>query len=155
MLSLPSLYGLTRLELLLYDSQSAERALSVGTTLSGLTKLKQLTIDMAWQSSKLCHRDCLALTHLRALTSLVLRGVQDAVDDTVAVALACNLTQLRHLDLSGSAMRSDTPMPALASLRHLTQITLPRSEYSYRNDNRELLQWQRRGAGLPELIVLQ
>lgn len=71
----------------------------------------------------------------------------------VAVALACNLPELRHLDLTKCGIQSDTPMPAFAQLHHLTKLVLTGNR-GWHSKNVAQLQRQRRAAGLSDVLVL-
>lgn len=121
--------------------------------LTELTKLQQLRLEVVGQGM-LQSRDCLHLMHLRDLTSLALCHVLRAVDDMVAVTLACNLPELRFLDLTACAIITDTPMPAFVQLRHLTKIVLTANS-GCNNPIVAQLQQQRRAAGLPSVIVMK
>jgi hypothetical protein len=83
-------------------------------SLAGLTRLRDLTIS---SHSCLVPGDALALT---ALTRLQLASTGSAVDDVVASALACSLTQLCSLDLWGCALGG---LACLAPIAHLSQLT--------------------------------
>jgi hypothetical protein len=86
-------------------------------SLAGLTRLRDLTIS---SHSCLVPGDALALTALTSLTRLQLASTGSAVDDVVASALACSLTQLRSLDLRGCALGG---LACLAPIAHLSQLT--------------------------------
>lgn len=150
---LADLGGLTRLELCVFEQGSGSHGLQVCATLTQLTTLQRLRLDVVAQG-KVRGRDCSHLKGMGTLTSLALCNMRGAVDDTVAVALACNLQELRYLDLTGCAIHSDTPMPAFACMRHLTKLVLTGNRGSS-SDSVALFQRHRCAAGLPSVIVLK
>lgn len=151
---LADLCDLTRLELSVFQEGSgASHGLQVCAMLTALTTLQQLRLDVVGQGI-VRSRDCSHLKGMGTLTSLALRNMRGAVDDTVAVALACNLQELRYLDLTGCAIHSDTPMPAFACMRHLTKLVLTGNRGSS-SDSVALFQRHRCAAGLPSVIVLK
>lgn len=109
------------------------------------------------------HMDVLPL---RQLTHLALINLHQAVNDTVAVAIACNLTGLRVLDLTGAALTSNAALPAFAQLRHLTRLVLTgnpaaqQQQYAHQQQyapepfNLAQLKWLRQLSGLPEVQVV-
>jgi hypothetical protein len=153
LLCLPPLVGLTRLELTVFAEPS--KPLAVCGRLTRLTKLQQLRLELVGHG-KPKDRDCIHLLHLRSLTSLVLSGTQDAVDDMVAVTLPCTMPELRYLKLVRCVIKYDSAVPAFAQLRHLTKIVLlSNAGYSsaYTDNSISYLHWMRSAAGLPKLIV--
>lgn len=149
---LPNLHGLTRLELTVFGAGSSD-GMQVCANLVGLTKLQRLQLAFVG-AGRVAGRDCLHLIGMRALTSLVLDTMRGGVDDMVAVALACNLQELRHLDLNRCFIESDAAMPAFAQMRHLTKVVLTGNR-ACSKENLVVLQKHRRAAGLPHLIVLK
>lgn len=146
---LPSLCGLTSLELTVFSLPSY--SFKVCDDLTQLTKLQQLRLEHVGKG--IVHaRDCMQLLHLRKLTSLVLRDMWNAVDNMVAVTLACNMPELCYLDITGCQLKVDTAVPAFAQLQHLTKIVLSGNS-GYTDTSISLLHWQRSAAGLPKLIV--
>jgi hypothetical protein len=69
--------------------------------------------------------DALQLTALTNLTRLVLSNMHDGVGDAAAAAIASNLTQLRHLDLSWCELgRDGGDLAEVEKLVHLTELRL-------------------------------
>jgi hypothetical protein len=156
--SLSALTQLTRLELTLTDKPIIyhhQSSTPVCRNFAKLTRLRRLNLECVG-GGQLPQRDCLDLMQLHQLTSLTLNSVGKAVDDAVAVALACNMPQLCHLDLTQAGLSTDASMAALAQLRHLTRLVLTGNSV-ITNDKRCVtrLQRYRRMAGLPELVVLR
>jgi hypothetical protein len=90
--------------------------------LKGMTQLQELGVS--WWEGEVAARDCLHLTALTGLTGLSLDDLGDAVGDTVAVALAANLSQLCSLALSGCGLQTDAVLPVLAQRQHLRTVIL-------------------------------
>jgi hypothetical protein len=87
------------------------------------------------------------LSHLRALTQLMVRGEDDTAGLVGPVPAAVwQLTQLRHLDVSYLWQMEALP-DAISSMRHLTQLTIQNSGIA------ELP--HQLGAWLPQLQVLE
>lgn len=120
------LSGLTRLELRLVCHWEIDQPVFVCEYLSGLVDLRHLSLYCSGDTPHA--EDCLQLWRLSQLTHLTLHGMRLAVDDTVAVALGSNMPQLRHLDLTNCGVETQTALPALAGLRHLTQLVLTGNE---------------------------
>jgi hypothetical protein len=99
------------------DDDDAVAEVAACASLAGLTCLRDLTISAR---SQLVPGDALALTALTSLTGLRLACTGSAVDDVVASALACSLTQLCSLDLQGCALGV---LACLAPIAHLSQLT--------------------------------
>lgn len=73
--------------------------------------------------------DALHLSTLTGLTYLDLHHADKAVDELASVALACNLSQLRLLDISkGEVGAALACIPALAKLTSLTYLAVPEEE---------------------------
>jgi hypothetical protein len=87
-----------------------------------MTQLQEL--GLCWWEGEVAARDCLHLTALTGLTKLSLEDLGDAVGDTVAVALAANLSQLSSLELCGCGLKTDAVLPVLAQRRHLSSVFL-------------------------------
>ena len=117
-------HALTRLDVVLAvdDTQSAAAPVEVCHYLSGLTKLQSLRIK--WDEGHIAARDCMHLSSLRGITNLSLQYMDDAVDDTVAVALVANMPALRQLDLTHCGLRTDAVLPLLAQRPLLTRLEL-------------------------------
>jgi len=90
--------------------------------LAGLTKLQVLQLELL--EGDIAARDCMHLSSLSDLTHLELKYFEGAVDDTVAVALALSLPQLRHLDLTECGLQSDAVLAVLAQREQLTELHL-------------------------------
>lgn len=122
---------LTRLELDLAPeryTQQGQRS-EVCSFLSGLVSLRHLRLRWLWGNSNV-KQECLKLCRLSCLTYLSLCGAGQAVGDTVAAALASSLLSLRHLELSDCRVTSETVLPSMARLQHLTQLVLSRNGYA-------------------------
>lgn len=124
---------LTRLELDLaperYTQQGQRSDSEVCSFLSGLVSLRHLRLRWLWGNSNV-KQECLKLCQLSCLTYLSLCGAGQAVGDTVAAALASSLLSLRHLELSDCFVSSETVLPSMARLQHLTQLVLSRNGYA-------------------------
>jgi hypothetical protein len=92
---------------------------AVSPSLTGLSCLQDLCIA---PRSHLAEGDLLELTVLTGLTRLVLAGVE--VGDMAATALACNLQQLRDLDLQNCSLEGLVCVAAIAQLAELTELNL-------------------------------
>jgi hypothetical protein len=121
--------SLTKLHLAAYqvtqevDQPVAGNAVPVAacSRLTGLSRLRDLAIHCEWDDGPWLEKgDALALTALTGLTSLSLTSHGAALGDLEANALACNLTQLRYLNLSDNDLGS---MVCLAAIARLTQLT--------------------------------
>lgn len=126
---------LTRLELDLAPERFTQQGqrLEVCCFLSGLVSLRHLRLRWLWGNSNVKHwerKECLKLCQLSCLTYLSLCGAGQAVGDTVAAALASSLLSLRHLELSDCRVTSETVLPSMARLQHLTQLVLSRNGYA-------------------------
>jgi hypothetical protein len=94
--------------------------------LAGLASLRHLRLRWLWGNSNV-KKECLKLCQLSCLTYLSIRGAGQAVGDTVAAALASSMSSLRHLELSSCQVTSETVIPSMARLQHLTQLVLSRN----------------------------
>uniref|UniRef100_A0A383W7L2 RNI-like protein n=1 Tax=Tetradesmus obliquus TaxID=3088 RepID=A0A383W7L2_TETOB len=99
--------------------------MTVCARLTGLSGLKDLAIkcnivEREW----LVAGDVLALTALTGLTRLALSGLEFALGDLEATALACSLTQLRSLNLSDNQLGDMVCLAAIARLTQLTRLVL-------------------------------
>uniref|UniRef100_A0A383W682 Uncharacterized protein n=1 Tax=Tetradesmus obliquus TaxID=3088 RepID=A0A383W682_TETOB len=100
--------------------------LDICASIAGLTRLKHLEITGLQEvatSAGLASGlpgDVLALTALTALTHLRLSDGGACVGDAAAVALACSLKALRHLDLSDCGLGAMACLGAIAHLRQLS-----------------------------------
>jgi hypothetical protein len=128
---LAGLAGSTQLTRLLLDVNQVtgedDEAVDVAACqhLAGLSRLKSLTLyGEEYIDSWLKAGDVLALTALTGLTRLVLANHHSALGDLEATALACNLPQLCHLDLSNSHLGSMVCVAAIAKLTQLTDLSL-------------------------------
>jgi len=90
--------------------------------LAGLTKLQVLQLELL--EGDIAARDCMHLSSLSNLSRLDLKCFEGAVGDAVAVALALSLPQLRHLDLTGCGLQTDSVLAALAQREQLTELHL-------------------------------
>jgi hypothetical protein len=93
----------------------AAQGLSFCASLARLTRLTHLSVNYPAMSAG----SALALTALTGLSQLSLREAGKGVGELAATALACNLRQLRHLDLSHCNLRH---MACLAAIAQLTQL---------------------------------
>lgn len=114
--------GLTSLEayVAVDSAPEGESNVWVCNHLSGLTKLQALQLYLSY--GRLAPRDCLALSTLSSLTQLTLQGMDEVVDDMVAVALASNMPRLRHLNLAASHLQTDALIPLLARQKQLISL---------------------------------
>jgi hypothetical protein len=87
--------------------------------LASLTRLSQLSLQA---TTEMPAADCMALTALTSLTRLRLSGLEAAVGDSTAVALACCLKQLRHLELERCSLGYFACTAAIAQLRGLLHL---------------------------------
>jgi hypothetical protein len=121
--------GLTKLNpsVRVSDKRKAQR-LAVCPQLAALTGLQDLSIHIkslacvfpTLDAVVLVSGDALALTRLTCLTRLVLDRLGDRVGDWAAFALASDLKQLCHLELTLCALGS---MRCLVRVGQLTQLT--------------------------------
>lgn len=124
--------SLTQLHLQVYevtwfDGAAAAELISMAACaqIACLSRLKDLTLTCEHHEHKWLEAgDALALTALTGLTSLCLRGLDAAVGDLEATALACNVPQLRDLDLSDTSLDSMVCLAAIAKLTQLTKLSL-------------------------------
>lgn len=93
---------------------------AVCARLTSLSSLRDLTVTGEHTRGMLEAGDALALTALTGLTSLSLCNLDAALGDLEANALACNLTQLRDLDLTDAWLGD---MVCLAAIARRTQLT--------------------------------
>lgn len=142
------LQHLTRLELTL--SIADDREPEICSYLSGLVNLQHL--QLWFMEGEPRYQDCLSLCRLKSLTHLSLHRAEQAVGDTVAVALASSLPLLRHLELSWCQISCDTVIPAMAMLQHLTQLVLPYNGIAYVAGCVDLIK-QLRDPNWPKLVV--
>jgi hypothetical protein len=99
--------------------------ISVCSSLAGLATLCDLTLSYAFEVPGNQRGDVLALTALTGLTRLVLAYSRAAVNDQAAAALAANLQQLRHLDLSYCDLGDMACVAAIGqTLTQLTELQL-------------------------------
>jgi hypothetical protein len=70
----------------------------------------------------------MALTALTSLTELCLHGLETAVGDTTAVALACCLKQLCHLELEHCSLGYCACTAAIAQLSGLSHLSLRQND---------------------------
>jgi Leucine-rich repeat (LRR) protein len=101
-------------------ADAAAGSIAVCSSLTGLLQLQDLTLTNADSVPG----GALALTALTGLTRLVLAGAGAGVDELAATALACNLRQLQHLDLSGCKLGSMGCLAAIGQLTRLTELQL-------------------------------
>lgn len=113
--------ALTKLDLTAKSSEE-DGPVAFCKQLKGMTQLQEL--GLWWWEGEVAARDCLHLTALTGLTSLSFEDLGDAVGDTVAVALAANLSQLCSLKLSGCGLQTDTVLPVLAQRQQLSTVIL-------------------------------
>jgi hypothetical protein len=104
------------------DEDAEAETCSVPTcgSLTGLTCLQDLCLG--GELSELRPGDALALTALTALTWLVLKDLH--VGDESAAAIVSSLTELRHLDLRGCAVRDTQCLEAIGRTQKLTELLL-------------------------------
>jgi hypothetical protein len=101
-----------------------QAVLAVCGHLTGLMRLKDLTIhghgDSSWAAG-----DVLALIALTSLTKLHMVDATHRVGNAAATALACELQQLQHLDLSRCGLQLDDVegIACLEAIGQLTQLT--------------------------------
>jgi hypothetical protein len=145
---LQELQHLTRLQLNLPFEEDREP--EVCTYLSGWVNLQHLHILFCVGEPG--YQDCLKLCRLKSLTHLSLVRTEQAVGDTVAVALASSLPLLRHLELSWCRISSDSVIPAMAMLQHLTQLVLSYSDIEYVAGCLDLIK-ELRDPNWPKLMV--
>jgi Leucine-rich repeat (LRR) protein len=109
----------------MYDKRYDE---PVCAAFSRLARLQRLSLDFISTSAVPPKCDCLALTALTGLTHLSLVGAHGALGDNGAVALACCLKQLRHLQLESCSLGYCACTAAIAHLSQLTFLSLANNE---------------------------
>jgi hypothetical protein len=118
--------GLTRLQLGVHEvTREDGLAVAACSRLTGLSRLKDLALTCEYGYGPwLAAGDALALTALTGLTSLIMTSHGSALGNLEANALACNLQQLCHLDLSNNELGSMVCLAAVARLTQLTELVL-------------------------------
>jgi hypothetical protein len=94
---------------------------------SRLARLQRLSLKFS-SRQPVPRSDCVELTALTGLTHLRLMGAHDALGDDGAVALACCLKQLRHLQLVDCSLGYCACTAAIAHLSQLTYLSLEGNE---------------------------
>jgi hypothetical protein len=145
------LLHLTRLELTLVTQGTRQDPDKISCFLSSLVGLQHLHLLFAMGEIEV--QDCLNLCQLSRLTSLRLPGAHQGVGDTVAVALASSMPLLKHLGMPNCDISSVTVIPALARLRHLTQLVLSHNPFGGVLVSCKALMKQLRDPNWPKLVV--